>query len=205
MWARSGQAGPTGPSARRKTAGRAAFINVGLLGCLVVVRCRPRLQDPVGRLGCFPVGADSDPNPVSPGSRPTELADHAVVEWNGHASAHVVPLVALLRCQPELFDGGDRSTVAQVNPPLPTQSSISRWCTHCCLFRRTRCRDTPNGIRRDRLLPDRSGRDVIQLGRAYPEACDLNQQLCPAVDEILAVTGHLIVVPRVVGNRARPT
>ncbi|CFR88080.1 Uncharacterised protein [Mycobacterium tuberculosis] len=42
---------------------------------------------------------------------------------------------------------------------------------------------------------------VIQLGQAYPEACDLNQQLCPAVDEILAVTGHLVVVPRVVGNR----
>src|SRR5262249_25084463 len=41
---------------------------------------------------------------------------------------------------------------------------------------------------------------VIKVGQAHPETCDLDQHLGAIVDEILAVTGHLIVLPHIVSG-----
>src|ERR1700739_1332733 len=39
---------------------------------------------------------------------------------------------------------------------------------------------------------------VVKVGQAHPETCDLDQHFGTVVDEILAVPGHLVVLPRVV-------
>ncbi|CKO48774.1 Uncharacterised protein [Mycobacterium tuberculosis] len=78
---------------------------VGLLGRLVVVHAVALgFQDPVESLDVSVSVPIVIPIQFRQFRIALELADHAVVEWNEHASAHVVPLVALLRCQPELFD-----------------------------------------------------------------------------------------------------
>jgi len=49
--------------------------------------------------------------------------------------------------------------------------------------------------------PDRKAATaVIEGGQADPKACDLGKNLGAVVDEVLTITGRLIVLPRVVGD-----
>ncbi len=132
-----------------------------------------------------------------------ELTDHIVVEGDEHAPADVIPSIALLRCQADLPDEIE---------PIPQRQQVQ--CVH-------RPQDHPDrhhigvgvvvypvvflaGVARMELVgaddsPDRvAAAVVVKVGQAHPETCDLDQHLGSVVDEKLAITGHLIVLPRVV-------
>ncbi len=63
--------------------------------------------------------------------------------------------------------------------------------------------EIPRMGRRDRLLPDQVAAATVSSNLARPtqKRAISTSSSAPQSDEILAVTGHLVVVPRVVGNR----